>query len=95
MSEKDAYQKKLEAKLDEWRAELQRLKAKAAGAEADVEIELKERLIDLRAKRDHAELRLEKLRNAGEGAWQELKSGIERAVDDFGQAVKRARERFD
>lgn len=95
MSEKNAYQKKLEAKLDEWKAEIQRLKARAAGAEADLEIELKEQLIDLRAKRDHAELSLEKLRHAGEGAWQDLKSGIEIAFEDFERALKRARERFD
>jgi len=32
MSEKELYQQKLQAQLDEWKAEIDKLKAKAAGA---------------------------------------------------------------
>lgn len=95
MSERDAYQKKLEAKLDEWRADIDKLKAKAAGAGAEAEVEINELLNDLRARRDQAEAKLDKLRHAGEGAWHDLKSGIELAFDEFERSVERARKRFE
>ena len=39
MSMKEAYEKKMRAKLDEWGAQIDKLKAKADAAEADVQLE--------------------------------------------------------
>ena len=39
MSKKEAYERKLQAQLNEWSAEIDRLQAKAQGASADLQIE--------------------------------------------------------
>jgi hypothetical protein len=50
MSNRDAYVRKLKAKLDEWNAEIDKLQAKAELAEAEAKIEYEKQLADLRAK---------------------------------------------
>jgi len=57
-------------------------------------MEYLEQVEEIRKHRDEARQRLEKLQEAGEGAWEDLKSGAEMAVDSMVQAVKSAKERF-
>jgi len=38
MNEKELFKQKFQAQLDEWKADIAKLKAKASGAEADVQI---------------------------------------------------------
>ena len=49
----------------------------------------------LRAKQDEARTKLASLRNAGEGAWEDLKAGVEMARDAIGEAIKSAKSRFN
>lgn len=94
MSMKEAYQKKMKAQLDVWSAEIDRLKAQAAKMEADAEIKAQRELDDLRAKRDAAAEKLERLERAGDDAWEDLKSGVEGAWDSLASSVKSASARF-
>jgi len=94
MAEKDAYVQKMQAKLDEWNAEIDKLKAKAAQAEADSRIEYQKQIQDLQERRQGAENKLAQVRQAGEGAWQDLKTGAQSAWDAMEDALKSARSRF-
>lgn len=94
MSEKHAYEKKLQARLDEWSAEIEILKAKADSLEADAQLEYQRRIDDLDAMREAASERLEELRNAGDDAWQDLKAGADEAWTRLEQAFLSARSRF-
>lgn len=94
MSEKDAYLKKLEAQLEEWDAAIDRLRAKAKGAQADAQLAYEKQLNELRAKRKQAVDRMEELRHASEGAWQDMKAGVEGAWSSFHDALNKARARF-
>ena len=47
MTDKEAYLQKLQAKLDEWEADIQVLKAKASGANADAQIQLNKQIREL------------------------------------------------
>ena len=95
MDKKEAYEKKMEAQLDEWNARIDMLKAKAAKAEADSKIELQDNIDELQKKRQEAEDKLQELRNSSSDAWEDLKDGVEKAWSDFGAAVKSATSRFD
>lgn len=95
MSMKDAYEKKLQAQLSEWRAEIERLKAKAQHAEGDAELAYYKELEELRSRQDAARDRLDELREAGDDAWEDLKAGLDKAWDDLGEAVRKAMSRFD
>ncbi len=58
MSNRDAYEQKLQAKLDEWQAEIDKLWARARSAEADARIEREKEAERLEAKRDEVREKL-------------------------------------
>ena len=90
MSLKNAYREKMEAQLDEQRARLDLLKAKAKRAVADGKIMAYEELADAEQKLDALKAKLKKLGDAGGDAWQEMKSGVEKAWDDLSASCKKA-----
>ena len=94
MADKDVYIQKMQAKLDEWNAEIDKLKAKAAQVQADSRVEYQKQIQNLQEKRQGAEKKLAEVRQAGESAWQDLKAGAQSAWDALEDALKSARSRF-
>ncbi|MDF1584473.1 MAG: hypothetical protein RQ733_13375 [Methyloprofundus sp.] len=94
MSVKQAYEKKMQAQLDEWSAEIKKLKAKAEYAEADVEIKYHKQIEELQAMQKAASEKLTNLKDAGDDAWEELKVGIENSCDSLGSTLKSVSSKF-
>jgi len=94
MTAADAYAKKIESRLEELDAEIDLMKAKAKGAEADAQLEITRHLSDLREKRKEAGSKLTELREARDDALADLQAGMENAWKDLKSAVDQARERF-
>ena len=94
MSMKEAYEQKLQAQLDEWSAEIDKLKAKADSAEADAQLEYYKKIEELRLMRETAVNKLTELKDAGGDAWEDLKAGIDSSWDSLGNALKSAASRF-
>ena len=94
MSKKEAYEQKIEARLDEWKAEINQLKAKAQKAEADAQIRYYKQIEDIQAKQEAARKKLRALKNAGEDAWKDLKTGLDDALNRLGDAIKSATSHF-
>lgn len=94
MTDKQTYEKKLEAKLHEWQADIDKLKAKAEGASADAQASYKEELSDLRSKRDAVHSKLNEVKDASGDAWSDVKSGADAAWDSMSSAMKSAWSRF-
>lgn len=91
---RDAYVEKTKAKLDEWNAEIAKLEAKAKHKEADAQMKIEEQIETLKKKRKSTEEDLDKLRQAGESAWEDLKAGVENAATSLGEAIRSAQSRF-
>ena len=91
---KDAYVRKLKAKIDEWNAEIDLLKARAKLAEAESRIKYQKQVEELKEHRDKAREKITDLQEAGEGAWKDLRVGVELAFESMSQALKSARKRF-
>lgn len=91
---KEAYERKLRAKLDEWNAEIAKMEAQArqAGAESQLEFEKQKTL--LQDKMKIANEKLKKLAAASEGAWAEMKLGIDKAFVDMSGAFQAAVDKF-
>jgi uncharacterized coiled-coil DUF342 family protein len=68
MNMKVAYQKKLQAQLDELVAEIDKLKAKADKAEADAQLEYYKQIEELRMMQEAANSKLAELQEAGDDA---------------------------
>ena len=94
MNSRDEYIRKMQAKLEEWNAEIDTLTAKAGEVTADVKNEYNEQIESLKAKQAGARQKIEELQQAGESAWGDLKSGIELAWTAMGEAIDSARSRF-
>ena len=94
MGAKEAYQDKMTARIKEWRAKIDVLKARADKAEADQRAKYYERIESLRRKQQAAAAKLEELRQAGEGAWDEVRAGMEKAWEDLKGAVEEAGKKF-
>jgi len=94
MSMKEAYEKKLQAQLDGWSAEIDKLKAKAEAAEADAQLKYYKQIEELRSMQEAANEKLVQLKEAGDDAWEDLKAGIDSAWGSLSSAVKSATSRF-
>lgn len=95
MNMKEAYQKKLQAQLDEWNSEIDILKAKADKAEADSQLEYYKKIEELRSMQEEANNKLIELKDASDDAWEDLKAGMENAWDSLENALKSAKSRFE
>jgi chromosome segregation ATPase len=95
MSTRDAYVQKMKAALDEWNAELSRLEARAAAAQADARIKYKAQIESVRKQRDAGRAKLRELESASEAAWRDMQRGFESAWDDIHRAAREALRRFD
>ena len=94
MEMKDAYQDKMNARLREWQAKIDALKARADQAEAEQKIQYYEEIESLRTKQQKVQQKLEELRSAGASAWEEVKAGVEAAWTDLEDAAQRAVDKF-
>jgi uncharacterized coiled-coil DUF342 family protein len=94
MINKEAYIKKLHAKIDEWNADIDKLTAKASQVEAESKIEYQKQIGTLKNKRDELEKKVSEISRSGEDAWQDLKAGIDLAWEAMSEAIKSATSRF-
>lgn len=94
MSNKEAYQKKLQAQLREWSAEIDKLKAHADKAGADAQLGYYKQIEELRSMQTAASSKLAEIKAASDDSWEDLKAGMDSAWSTIGDALKSARSRF-
>ena len=94
MDDKELYQQKKQAQLDEWKAELDKLKAKAAEASADRKIELNKDIKHLEGKIDEGKAKLAEIEDASAEAWTSIKDGVDSAWDSMKHAFRDAASKF-
>lgn len=94
MTEKQAYQQKLETQLKEWDTRLEELKSKAQEAKIEIRAEYEKQLEILASKRDLARTKVLELRQRTEGAWEDLKGGTEKAWEEMRKTLDRIASRF-
>ena len=79
METKDAYKQKMKKQLQESKAQIDLLAAKAENAGADV----KQELDKLRDKQRVASEKLKAVEEAGDDAWEKVKDTTDKVVDDL------------
>lgn len=94
MNSRDEYVRKMQAKLEEWNAEIDVLSAKADEVKADVKHEYAEQIESLKVKQTAAKQKIEELQLTGEVAWEDLKAGAELAWGAISEAIDSAKSRF-
>lgn len=94
MNDKELHQQKLQAQLDEWKADIDKLKAKAASSSANAQLDLNKLVDQLNAKVQVASTKLAELSNASADAWESVKSGVESAWDSLKSSMHEAVAKF-
>jgi len=94
MNEKELHRQKYQAQLDEWKAEVAKLRARAAGAKADVHIELNQHVKELDQRLHEAGAKLSELAAASEEKWGSARKNVESTWDALKAGVRAAAARF-
>ena len=94
MSSRDEYVRKMQAKLEEWNADIDKLAVKANEVSGDLRSEYDEQIAVLKAKQATARQKMEEMQKSGESAWQDLKAGIDLAWTAIGESIDSAKSRF-
>lgn len=94
MEQKEAYQGKMEAQLQEWDAKIDELAAKTEHATAEAKVKYQQHIHTLQTKREAAQNRLNELKNSSGGAWEDLRTGMDKAWSEMKRAVESAVEKF-
>lgn len=94
MSDKELYKQKFQAQLDEWKADIEQLKAKSLGAKTDAQLEMNGLIEDIEAKFKTAGDKLGEISDAGESAWESVKAGAESAWESLKSSMHNAAAKF-
>ena len=86
------YEKRLQIQLDEFSAEIDRLKARADEAEEPWH---QQQIAMVQEKHSQAKEKLAELRDAGDDAWEDMKEGITTAWHAVGNGVQSAAKRCE
>lgn len=94
MKDKRVLQEKYRAQLALWRADLDRLKAQAKVASADVKLTLNQRITHLEHRMEEARKRFNELTESSDEAWDALEQGVATAWQDLTEAFEDAASKF-
>jgi septal ring factor EnvC (AmiA/AmiB activator) len=94
MSVRDVYQEKLQAQLDEWSADINKLKAEAHKAKNDVQLEYYKEIEDLNARKVAARAKLAELKEASDDVYRDMIGNMENMRESIDYSMKSAITRF-
>lgn len=93
-SKGDEHIRKMKAKLDEWKAEIDKLTAGAKHADPQTEIEYERKLKELEKKAQELQNKILALQDQGESSWQDFKEGMDNSWKIFKGTLSKAKSEF-
>lgn len=93
-TEKEAFIGETKAKMDEWAAELDRMKSKAERAEGDIKYRYHEEIEMLQDKQKTAQEKLAELQRATDTSWTDFKERMSSALMDIRKAMEDAKAKL-
>lgn len=91
----EIYQEKAQARYDQYNAKIESLLARFNESKADTKLKIKNQFEDLTNQQHMVEEKLDQMKNAGEDAWEEMRSGIDSALDHLGDTFQQATEKLE
>lgn len=92
---RNAYQKKVEAELEELEARISLLIAKAKKASAEARIEAKNQMKRVKTRYEEAERKIQDLQSDSKVAWEEVKTGVDEAIRELRDSIEDAIAQFN
>ncbi len=94
MSDKELYRQKMKAQLDELKADVDKLRAKASGASTDAQLKLSQHVKDLEVRIDEGKVKLTALADVSADRWDTVKEGFESVWKSLKSSVKDVSAKF-
>ena len=91
---KETYQQKIQEQLDEWRADIDRLREKAKNASAETKLKYQENIDKLELKMDEGKSKLKDLKESSAEAWDAVKDGAYSIWDTMKATFAEVKERL-
>ena len=91
---KESYQQKIQEQLDEWRADIDRLKERAKNATAETKLKYQENIDRLELKMEEGRSKLKDLKESGADAWDAVKEGADSIWDTMKATFAEVKERL-
>ena len=95
MMNRDEYDQKLKAQIDQWNTEAARWEAKAKDAQAGMQAEFQRQIGQFHVRRDEALAEMRRLQGASADALGEMMRGADSAVKGMQEAFDRASKSFE
>lgn len=92
--QKENYRHKFESQLDEWRADIDRLKEKARYATAERKLKYQENINKLELRMDEGKSKLKDLKESGGEAWEVVKDGADSIWDTMKATFAEVKEKL-
>ena len=89
-----AFHEQMVTRLAKYNDDIDQLQVKVEELGGDAKVKAEQQLTALRQKRDEVSEKLKELSSSSGDAWEQLKSGIDAAMDDLGNAYKKAVAEF-
>jgi hypothetical protein len=89
IQQKDAFQRKVQAELDEIQVHITRLRGQVELASAEARTDLQKAIGELEKKKDLANKKAQDIHSATTASWQQVKSKTAAAVDDLRDSLNR------
>ena len=87
---REVYTEKIEATLQQWGEEIEKLRKKADQLGAEARVKYRDQIEDLHVRQETARKRLEELKKEGGEAWEDLRKRVESAVEELKKGVESA-----
>lgn len=94
MDKKDAYEARMQAQLDELKADIAKMRAQAERLAAEARLKQQEEIEELESRRHALERKLKEVREAGTDAWETLRGGVDSAWDELKRSWDEAAKRL-
>ncbi len=89
-----SFRQAMDTKLGEYDEKIDQMQESVEKLGGDAKMEAEQRLAALRRKRDAVSEKMKELGASGESAWDQLKSGVDAAMEDFARAYENAVAEF-
>ncbi|WP_295405905.1 hypothetical protein [uncultured Thiocystis sp.] len=94
MMTKEEYLEKLKTQLDEWKADIEQLRLKAADATHDTKEGIEKEIAEIKAKWDEGEVKRQEMFDSADEKWDELKEEAEQGWAHLTCFVKESFDRI-
>jgi len=89
IQQKDAFQRKVQAELDEIQVHITRLRGQVKHASAEARTDIQKAIVELEKKKDLANKKVQEIHSATAASWEQVKAKTAAAVDDLRDSLNR------